>query len=83
MTGVTGVPGTTPQVSIVTRIGQAKNGLMGGMPATEATVKAYTESKTQAPKAMADANALFEKAATLSTTLAKAGLKLDAPKPLK
>ncbi|MCX6549558.1 MAG: hypothetical protein NTY02_00880 [Acidobacteria bacterium] len=81
--GATGGTGPAAQVSLLTRIGQAKNGLMAGMPTTEQTTKAYADSKTQAPKALADANAIFEKAATLSSALAKYGLKLDAPKPVK
>ena len=69
-------------VSILTRIGQAKNGLMGGMPPTGAATKAYADAKAEGPKAFADANALFAKAATLSTALAKYNLKLEAPKPI-
>ena len=77
-----GAPPTPPVVSILTRIGQAKNGLMGGMPPTEQATKAYADVKAQGPKAFADANALFAKAAALSTTLAKYNLKLEAPKPV-
>jgi hypothetical protein len=80
--GAPGAPATPPVVSILTRIGQAKNGLMGGMPPTEAATKAYADVKAQGPKAFADANALFAKAAALGTTLAKYNLKLEAPKPV-
>ena len=80
--GGPGAPGAAAQTSVLTRIGQAKNGLMGGMSPTEQVTKAYNDSKAQAPKAFADANALFAKAATLSAALAKYNLKLDAPKPV-
>jgi hypothetical protein len=72
--------GNDPSVS--GRIAQAKNGLMGGMWPTSVTMKAYNDAKTDTPKALSDANALFAKAATLSTSLAKFELKLDAPKPV-
>jgi photosystem II stability/assembly factor-like uncharacterized protein len=77
-----GTPATPPVVSILTRIGVAKNGLMGGLPPTGAATTAYADAKAQGPKAFADANALFAKAATLSTSLAKYSLKLEAPKPI-
>jgi len=80
--GAPGTPATPPVVSILTRIGLAKNGMMGGMPPTGAATSAYADAKAQGPKAFADANALFAKAATLSTALAKYSLKLDAPKPV-
>ena len=64
------------------KIGQAKNGMMGGMWPTSMTMKAYADSKTEAPKTLSDANALFAKAAAVSTSLAKYSLKLDAPKPV-
>jgi hypothetical protein len=53
--------------------------VMGGMWPTDATMKAYNEAKTGTPKAIAEANALFAKAATLSTQLAKYNLTLTAP----
>jgi photosystem II stability/assembly factor-like uncharacterized protein len=71
-----------PDPSVTGRIGQAKNGMMGGMWPTSMTMKAYTDAKTDAPKAVSDANALFAKAATVSTSLAKYNLKLEAPKPV-
>jgi hypothetical protein len=55
---------------------------MGGMPPTGAVTKAYGATKAEGPKAFAEANALFAKAATLSAALAKYSLKLDAPKPI-
>ena len=72
-----------PTVNLLTRIGQAKNGLMGGMWPSEQTMKAYTDAKAQAPKAMADANALFARAGALSSALAKYKLTLTAPEPVK
>ena len=49
---------------------------------TSMTMKAYTDAKTEAPKALSDANALFAKAAAVSASLAKYNLKLEAPKPV-
>jgi hypothetical protein len=72
-----------PPVSLLSRIGQAKNGLMATMPVTEQTTKAYTEAKAQVPKAIVDANALFARAAALSSALAPYKLTLTAPQPVK
>ena len=69
--------------SLLARIGQAKNGLMGGFWPTSQTLDAYGEAKTATPKAIAEANALFGKAATLSATLATYKLTLTAPKPVE
>jgi hypothetical protein len=63
------------------RIGVAKNGLMAGMPATAMTMQAYNDAKTQAPKAIADAQALIAKAQALSATLAKHNIMLNVPAP--
>ena len=46
-------------------------------------MKAYTDVKAQAPKAMADANAAITKASALSGALAKYKLTLKAPEPVK
>ena len=69
--------------SLVTKVGQAKNGLMAGMSVGDQTVRAYTEVKAQAPKAIADLNAAIAKTATLSGTLAKYNLMLTVPAPIK
>jgi hypothetical protein len=69
--------------NLAARLAQAKNGLMGGMWPTEATLKAYTDSKADVPKAIAEANSLFVRAATLSGALTKQGLTLTAPTPVK
>ena len=76
-------PAAPPVVSLLARIGQAKNGLMATMPMTEQTTKAYAEAKAQVPKAVLDANALFTRAAALSTALAPYKLTLTAPAPVK
>jgi hypothetical protein len=76
-------PAVTPVVNLLTRIGQAKNGLMATMPVTEQTTKAYSEARAQVPKAIAEANALFARAASLSTALAPHKLTLTAPQPVK
>jgi hypothetical protein len=78
-----GPPVTAPTVNLLTRIGQAKSGLMATMPVSEQTTKAYTEARAQVPKAIVDANALFARAAALSTALAPYKLTLTAPAPVK
>jgi hypothetical protein len=72
-----------PTESLPVKAGQAKNGLMGGMTAGEATIRAYTEIKSQTPKAIADLNGEIAKAATLSATLSKYNLTLTVPPPVK
>ncbi len=69
--------------NLAARLAQAKNGLMGGMWPTEAVMKAYTDSKADVPKAIAEANSLFVRAATLSSSLTKHSLTLTAPTPVK
>jgi hypothetical protein len=69
--------------SLVARVGQAKTGLMGSLWPTELTMRAYTDAKAQLPKAIADANSLFVRAATLSSALTKYSLTLTAPAPIK
>ncbi len=81
--GQAGGRGATPAPSLLARLGQAKNGLMGGMWPTEQTMRAYTESKAEVPKAIEEVNALFGKAAGLAATLAKYNLSLTAPTPVK
>jgi len=65
------------------KLGQAKTSLMGGMWPTEQTMKAYNDAKIEVPKAINDANALFVKAAALSSSLAKYNVTLPAPTPTK
>jgi hypothetical protein len=69
--------------SMAAKLGQAKNGYMGGMTPGDQTVRAYTEVKSQTPKAIADLNALIAKGAALSNTLAKYNLTLTVPEPVK
>ncbi|MGE5244682.1 MAG: WD40/YVTN/BNR-like repeat-containing protein [Betaproteobacteria bacterium] len=71
--------GSAPD-NILAKIGQAKNGLMAGMTAGQQTMRAYNEVKADAPKAIADMNAVIAKAGTLSAELTKYDLKLDVPK---
>ncbi|MBI1875341.1 MAG: hypothetical protein HYS05_15845, partial [Acidobacteria bacterium] len=68
-----------PDMSVLGRIGQAKNGLMAGMSPTEQTTRAYNDAKTETPKAIADVNALLTKATALSGTLAKYNITLTVP----
>jgi photosystem II stability/assembly factor-like uncharacterized protein len=69
--------------SLLTKIGQAKNGLMGGMVVGEQTTRAYSEVKSQLPKAVADLNAAITKAQALSSTLATFNLTLTVPPPVQ
>jgi len=69
--------------SLVTKVGQAKNGLMAGMSPGDQTIRAYTEVKAQTPKAIADLNAAIAKSTTLSGTLARYNLTLTVPQPVK
>jgi hypothetical protein len=69
--------------SVLAKVGQAKNGLMGGIWPTAQTLRAYNEAKVEVPKAVADGNALFTKAAAMSATLAKYNLALTAPAAVK
>ena len=75
--------GAAQPPSVVARIGQAKNSLMGGMPPTQQAMKAYTESKVEFPKLVTEVNGMFTKAAALSAALAKYNVKLDVPQPIK
>jgi hypothetical protein len=65
------------------KIGQAKNTLMGGMVVGELTTNAFSEAKAQAPKAIADLNAVIAKASSLSTSLGKYNITLNVPQPVK
>ena len=64
--------------NVLTRIGQAKGGMMGGMIPSDATVRAYTEAKTMTPAAIAEANAVLAKATAVSAALAKHNIKLNS-----
>jgi hypothetical protein len=75
--------GGAPDNNLLTRLGQAKNGLMGGMWPNEQTMRAYNDSKLQVPKAIAEASALLTKAAALSTALATHNLTLTVPPAVK
>ena len=61
------------------RAATAKNAMMGGMWPTEQTMKGYADAKAQMPKLIAEANALFAKAAALSSALAKHNITLTPP----
>jgi hypothetical protein len=53
------------------------------MPVTEQTMRAYNDVKAQASKMVADLNAAITKAAVLSAELAKYGVTLTVPPPVK
>jgi hypothetical protein len=61
------------------RMGFAKNGLMATMPATSMTLQAYSDAKSQVPKAISDAAALLDRAQALSSTLATHNITLAVP----
>ena len=67
----------------MTQVGQAKNGLMGGMWPTAQTMTSYEKAKADAPAAVSEANALFTKAAAVSAALAKYNVTLTAPTPVR
>jgi hypothetical protein len=69
--------------SLTGKIAQAKNGMMGGMWPTSVTMKAFNDAKSEAPKTLSDANALFAKAAALTTSLARYNITLSAPQPVE
>jgi photosystem II stability/assembly factor-like uncharacterized protein len=69
--------------NLAARLALAKNGLMGGMWPTETVMKAYADAKVDVPKAIAEANSLFARAATLGSALTKHSLTLTAPTPVK
>jgi len=74
--------GNAPE-ALLAKIGQAKNGLMAGMTPGEQTTTAYADAKTQAPKAIADLNAVIAKAAPLASSLTRYNLTLTVPPPVK
>ena len=65
--------------SPVARLAQAKNVLMGTMWPTEQTLRAYTDSRADVPKLIAEAQGLLTRASALSTALAKHNLTLTVP----
>ena len=65
----------------VSRLTQAKNGLMGGMPPTARTLALYKQSKAEVPRAIDEALAFLTKAQTLSAALARHNLTLAMPSP--
>jgi photosystem II stability/assembly factor-like uncharacterized protein len=78
--GGRGGGGGTPP-SPIARAAQAKNGMMGGMWPTKATMDAYSEAKAGVPGAISEANAMVARAQTVSAALAKHGITLTvAPK---
>jgi hypothetical protein len=78
--GGRGGGGGTPP-SPIARAAQAKNGMMGGMSPTQATMDAYTEAKAGVPTAISEANAMVTKAQAVSAALAKHGITLTVPPP--
>jgi photosystem II stability/assembly factor-like uncharacterized protein len=69
--------GAAPTPNVITRIGQAKGGMMGGMMPTATTMQAYTDARTMAPAAISEAEAVLAKAPAVSAALAKHNIKLE------
>ena len=67
----------------ISRLAQAKSGMMGGMWPTQMTITAYEEAKKGVPAAITEANALMAKAQAMSATLAKHNITLTVPTPTK
>jgi photosystem II stability/assembly factor-like uncharacterized protein len=65
----------------VSRLAQAKNGLMGAMPATAQTTEAYKRSKTDVPKAIEEAQGFLSRAQALSGMLAQHNITLTVTAP--
>jgi hypothetical protein len=63
----------------VSRLNQAKTGLMAGMPATSQTYDAYKRAKAEVPKTIEEARALLTRVQTLSAALAKHNITLTVP----
>lgn len=78
-----GAPQPGVQPSIMARISQAKNGLMGSIGITDSVLRAYNDSKVQGPKAIADANALFAQAAAIGEKLSALKVTLTVPAQVK
>ena len=70
---------TTP----IGKAATAKNGMMGGMWPTAATLTAYNEAKTGIPAAISEGNAVVAKAQALSAALAKHSITLTVTPPAK
>ena len=66
----------------ISRLTQAKNGVMGGMWPTQATMSAYTEAKTSVPAAVAEVDGVLSKGRTISAALAKHNVTLSIAAPV-
>jgi len=69
--------------NVVAKAQQAKNVLMGGMSVGDQTMRAYAETKAQAPRAIADLNAVIAKASAVASSLARYNLTLNVPQAVK
>jgi photosystem II stability/assembly factor-like uncharacterized protein len=75
--------GGAPSESLLVRLGQTKNALMGGMWPTEQTIRAYNDAKTDVPKAIGEATAILARASALAGTLARYNVTLTVAAPVK
>ena len=67
--------------NVASRLAQAKNGLMGGMPPTAQTHEAYKRSKADVPRAIEEVHAFLSKAQALSGVLGKHNITLTVGLP--
>ena len=58
-----------PSDYVVTKLTQAKNGLMGGMWPTEAALNAYRDAKKDVPEAISELNGILAKSASVAKAL--------------
>ena len=66
--------------NLLARAGTVKNSIMGiWEPPSDALVRQYTDVKAALPKAITDANAILQRARTLSRTLSTHGVTLTVP----
>ncbi len=69
--------------SPIGRLTTAKNGMMGGMWPTQATLNAYNEAKSGVPAAITETEAILAKAQALSAALARHNITLTMPAPVR
>ncbi len=72
-----------PSDYVVTKLTQAKNGLMGGMWPTEAVFDSYRNAKKDVPAAIAELNGVFAKGAAVAKALDACKVSFKIPEQIK
>jgi hypothetical protein len=72
-----------PSDYVVTKLSQAKNGLMGGMWPTELVLKAYRDAKKDVPEAIGELNAVFAKGAAVAKALEGSKIAFKIPEQVR